>query len=79
MIINVTIYTTTIDVVFFYTSAYYSSIEIIFEITIIEVSRIIFTLMLIGIAVNNVIYDAKENEFVFLCLEQMVINLDIFI
>ncbi len=76
---NVTVYITTIDVVSFYTSAHYSSIEIILEITIIAVSCITFTLMLISIVVNNFIYNARGNEFVFLCLEQMVINLDIFI
>ena len=79
LIINITLYTATIDVVSFYTSAYYKNIKIIFKIIIIEVSCITFTFILIGITVNKAIYDTKENEFIFLYLKQMVINLDIFI
>ena len=79
MIINVTTYTATIDMVSFYTSTCYSNIEIIFKIIIIEISCITFIFVLIGITVNNAIYDANKNEFVFSCFEQTMINLDIFI
>lgn len=74
-----TLYTDTINMVSFHTSAHYSSIEIIFKITIIEFGCIIFTFVLIGIAVNNIIYDVRGNEFVFLYFEQMVIDLNIVI
>ena len=63
----------------FYSNARYSSIKIIFKITVIEVSYIIFKFMLIGIAINNAVYNVRGNEFVFPCFEQMVIYLDIFI
>ena len=79
LIVNVTIYTASIDVISFYTNARYGSIEIIFKIIIIEVSCITFTFVLIGITVNNAIHNVRNNEFVFPCFEQMVINLDIFI
>ena len=79
MIINVTVYIATIDMVSFYTSARYSSIKIIFKIIIIEVSPITFMFVLIGIAVNNAIHNARRHKFVFPYFKQMVIKLDIFI
>lgn len=79
MIINITVYIATIDVVLFNTSAHYSRIEMILKITIIKISRITFMFVLISMAVNNVIYDAKRNEFIFSYFKQTVINVDIFI
>ena len=79
LIVNVIIYTSTIDIVSLYTSACYSSIEIIFKITIIKISCIDFTFVLIGIAINNDIYDARGNKFVFPYFGQTVINLNIII
>ena len=79
MIVDVTLYIATIDMVSFYTSACYISIKIILKINFIKVNCINFTFMLIEIGVNNPIHDARRNEFVFLYFEQTVINLDIFI
>lgn len=66
----------TINVVFLYTSACYSSIEIIFKIIILETSYITFTFVLISIAMNNTFYNTKGNKFGF---KETVMNLDIFI
>ena len=79
LIVNITVYTASIDVISFYTSPRYGNIKIILKISIIEVNCITFTFMLISIAMNNTIYDVKKNEFVFPCFKQMVINLAIFI
>ena len=73
LIVNITLYTASIDMISFYTSARYGSIKIILKIIIIEVSCITFMCVLIGIVVNNAIHDAKRNEFIFLYFKQTVI------
>lgn len=72
-------YITTIDLVFFYTSKRYSSINIIPKINIIEISCIIFTFVLIEIVENNAIYEIRRNEFVYLYFKQTILNLVNFI
>lgn len=53
--------------------------KIFLKITIIEINYITFTFVLIKIKANNAIYDDKRKRFIFSCIEQTIINLNILI
>lgn len=77
-IVDLALYTTTVYVVF-NTCIYNSNINVIFIVAITKMNCIAHTFVVIGIEMDHIINDVRRYKFVFLCIEQALINFDIFI
>lgn len=78
-IINITIYTIAMYMGFCNPSICYNSMKIIFLIIFTKIKYITQTFIVIGFIIDNIISDIRKYKLIILCIEQVMIDLNILI